>query len=66
MLIVKKERKMSEDKNKNYRIADKKNGEYNDYIKGEDGIVHTVITRDRKGNEICRWESPDTGKDKNE
>lgn len=57
---------MSEDKNKNYRIADKKNGEYNDYIKGEDGIVHTVITRDRKGNEICRWESPDTGKDKNE
>ena len=47
------------DQNKNYRPADKKKGERNEYVKGKDGMIHTVITLDKKGNEICRWVSED-------
>lgn len=31
--------------------------ERNEYIQGKDGMIHTVITIDKKGNEICRWVS---------
>jgi hypothetical protein len=49
----------------NYRPANKANGEWNEYIKGSDGMITAIITKDKKGREICRWEEdPDKDKSK--